>query len=40
LSGALGPMVPVSAETVVTAEFTGLGNVSATFGRGAREAQP
>ena len=32
LSGALGPMVPVEAGSVVTADITGLGRVSATFG--------
>lgn len=32
LSGALGPMVPVRPETVVRAEITGLGAVTARFG--------
>jgi 2-keto-4-pentenoate hydratase len=32
LSGALGPMVPVEPNTVVIAEITGLGRVTATFG--------
>ncbi|MCO5973055.1 fumarylacetoacetate hydrolase family protein [Actinoallomurus sp. WRP6H-15] len=32
LSGALGPMVPVTPGTTYTASFTGLGNVQAHFG--------
>jgi 2-keto-4-pentenoate hydratase len=33
LSGALGPMVATPSGSVVTAEISGLGTVSATFAR-------
>lgn len=37
LSGALGPMVPVRAGSVVTARISGLGSVSATFVAASKE---